>query len=155
MSSYAYSESANAAEGDCRPLPDTTCFACGHLNPYGLQICYQIVETGQVRAEWRPEGRFTGFDGVVHSGIVATALDEAMAKAIVATDTQALTGEIRVRFHHPVHPGDDLAIRGWVVEQKQRLVKTEACVCDVCGEELAHAWAVFLLDNGVGPHHGR
>lgn len=153
MSSYAYSESANETEGDCRPLSETACFACGTDNPHGLQISYQIMEPGEVRAEWRPEERFTGFDGVVHGGIVTTALDESMAKAIVSTDTKALTCEIKVRFHHSVHPGADVSIHGWVVERKRRMIKTEASVCDFCGQELAHAWGVFLVESGVRPHH--
>jgi acyl-coenzyme A thioesterase PaaI-like protein len=44
-----------------------------------------------VRADWHPSSEYTGFDGVIHGGVVTTALDEAMAKAIVSTDTKGLT----------------------------------------------------------------
>lgn len=153
MPSYAFSESVNETEGDCRSLTETACFACGHDNPSGLQIPYRYTNPGNVTAEWRPERQFTGFDGVIHGGIVTTVLDEAMAKSIVSTQTKALTCEIKVRFRHSVHPGDDLVVRGWMVERKRRLIKAEACLCDGCGEEVAHAWAIFLVENGVRPHH--
>jgi acyl-coenzyme A thioesterase PaaI-like protein len=153
VSSCTHVESRNETEGDSRAQLETTCFACGRDNPFGLQVSYQIVKPGTVHAEWRPEHQYSGFGGIVHGGIVSTALDEAMAKAIVSTDAQGLTCELKVRFHHSVHPGDELRVDGWIVERKRRLIKTEACVCDVGGREVVHAWAVFLVENGTHPRH--
>jgi acyl-coenzyme A thioesterase PaaI-like protein len=150
---YTFSETGNETEGDCSTTVETSCFACGRENPVGLHITYRVVEPGSVRADWHPSSEYTGFDGVIHGGVVTTALDEAMAKAIVSTDTKGLTCELKMRFRHSVHPETDLSVRGWIVERKRRLIKTEATVCDRCGRELAHAWAVFLVENGARPHH--
>lgn len=153
MSSYTYFESSSETEGDCSPTLQTKCFACGRENSHGLQISYKMQYPGKVSAEWCPGRGWEGFDGVVHGGIVTTALDEAMAKAIVSTETMALTCELKVRFRHSVHPGDELSIQGWIVDRRRRLVHAEASISDRGGEEFAHAWAIFLIENGAHPHH--
>ena len=76
---------------------------------------------------------------------MSTILDEAMSKAVTASGTQALTGELRVRFRHHVAPGEALQIRGWIVERTRRLIRTEGTLAAADGVERAHAWAVFLV----------
>ena len=80
----------------------------------------------------------------MHGGIISTVLDEAMSKAVVAMNYEALTGELRVRFRHHVTAGENLRIRGWIVEKVKRLVKAEATLTAADGSERAHAWARFL-----------
>jgi acyl-coenzyme A thioesterase PaaI-like protein len=99
---------------------------------------------GTISAEWRPTENWEGFEGIVHGGIISTVLDEAMSKAIAARSYEAMTGELRVRFRHYVAAGEDLRIRGWVVETVKRLIKAEATLTAADGSERAHAWARFL-----------
>ncbi len=75
---------------------------------------------------------------------MSTILDEAMSKAVAATRCQALTAELKVRFRRPVPPDCELEIRGWVLDRRKRRIRTEAVVTGAGGEELAHAWGVFL-----------
>src|ERR1017187_7494197 len=75
---------------------------------------------------FRSTENWEGFEGIVHGGIISTVLDEAMSKAVAAMNYEALTGELRVRFRHHVAAGENLRIRGWVVEKVKRLVKAEA-----------------------------
>ena len=67
-----------------------------------------------------------------------------MSKAVAATQSQALTGELRVRFRSHVESGKTYRIRGWITERKKRLLKTEAALTTPEGEEHAHAWAAFV-----------
>ena len=124
------------------------CVVCGQDNPYGLRIQYVLGCDGAVTAEWRPTENWEGFEGIVHGGIISTVLDEAMSKAVVAMNYEALTGELRVRFRHHVAAGENLRIRGWVVEKVKRLVKAEATLTAADGSERAHAWARFLALPG-------
>jgi acyl-coenzyme A thioesterase PaaI-like protein len=80
----------------------------------------------------------------VHGGIVSTVLDEAMAKAVVATEVEALTAELHVRFRRHVASGSRVQIRGWIDNRNKRVIKTEAALTGADGTELAHAWASFL-----------
>ena len=55
------------------------CFACGPANPVGLRLEFQEAGQDRVRTEFQVGEEHTGVTGVVHGGIVATVLDEAMA----------------------------------------------------------------------------
>lgn len=122
----------------------SSCFACGPDNERGLQLRFEKNEAGEMIAEWIPEAFTEGFDGIVHGGIVSTILDEAMAKAVVATEVEALTAELRVRFRRHVVSGSRVQIRGWIDSRNRRVIKTEAALSGADGAELAHAWASFL-----------
>jgi acyl-coenzyme A thioesterase PaaI-like protein len=106
---------------------------------------------GIISAEWRPTEKWEGFEGIVHGGIISTVLDEAMSKAVAAMNYEALTGELRVRFRHRVAAGENLRIRGWVLEKAKRLVRAEAVLTAADGSERAHAWARFLALPGPEP----
>ncbi|MCC6858598.1 MAG: PaaI family thioesterase [Bryobacterales bacterium] len=94
-------------------------------------------------ARWVASSDLESFRGVVHGGLVATVLDEAMSQAAATSGSQALTCELRVRLRRPVAAGEDLEVRGWVVERRKRRILTEAALSGRDGER-AHAWATFL-----------
>jgi acyl-coenzyme A thioesterase PaaI-like protein len=102
---------------------------------------------------WQVHAGWEGFSGVVHGGIVTTVLDEAMAKAIVSTERQGLTCEIKVRFCLPVRPNDILNVEAQIVEEHHRLILTQATLQGINGQELARADARFLCIPGQRPHH--
>jgi len=131
-----------------RAQPQSACVACGPDHPHGLHLDFDLASDGSVSAYWTPGEDWQGFRGVIHGGIVSTVLDEAMAKAVAAVG-KALTGELRVRFRHPVRPGEDLRIRGWIVERTRRVIRAEATLTTLDGSERAHAWSAFL------PHAGK
>jgi acyl-coenzyme A thioesterase PaaI-like protein len=137
-----------------KPDPDTApalravrhnrCFVCGQDNAHGLWIQFTSDTVGAIVAEWTPTAAWEGFRGIIHGGIVATVLDEAMSKAVAATKCEALTGELRVRYRRSVSTGETLHVRGWIVKRAKRLITTEAALTAVDGSERAHAWASFL-----------
>ncbi len=131
-----------------RAQPQSVCVACGTDHPHGLHLDFELASDGTASAYWTPGEHWQGFRGIIHGGIVSTVLDEAMAKAVAAVDN-ALTGELRVRFRHPVAPGEDLRIRGWIVERTRRVIRAEATLTTLDGRERAHAWSAFL------PHAGK
>jgi hypothetical protein len=122
---------------------NTACVVCGTQNPTGLQIRFRSSSDGAT-ARWTPAIGWESFEGVVHGGIIATVLDEAMSQAIIARGWEALTVELKVRFRGRVAPGDCLQIRGWVVERRRRRVRAEATLITDAGAERARAWATFL-----------
>jgi acyl-coenzyme A thioesterase PaaI-like protein len=125
------------------------CVVCGVQNPKGLRIEF-VNESDGVRANWTPAAGWESFPGIVHGGIITTVLDEAMSKAIISRDWQALTAELRVRFHGRVSPGDSLQIRGWITNRRKRRILAEAMLTTDRGQELDHAWATFLTTPGPG-----
>jgi len=130
-------------ERELAPL-NPRCVVCGSSNPKGLRVSFQQNANG-ICADWIPTSEWEGFQGTIHGGIIATILDEAMSKAIIARNWEALTVDLRVRFRGRVSPGQVLHVRGWVVEKQRRKILTEAALTSDTGEERAHAWATFLV----------
>lgn len=126
------------------PQFQNTCFGCGAANTNGLQLKFRIEANGTTTASLVPDARWEGLRGTLHGGIVATLLDEAMAKAVAAKGHQMMTVELRVRLHAPARTGDQLQVTGWVVSDRSRLVEAEASLRSADGRECAHGWGKFL-----------
>jgi acyl-coenzyme A thioesterase PaaI-like protein len=120
------------------------CVACGARNSKGLRLRFSQGPDG-ASAGWTPTSDWESFQGTIHGGIIGTVLDEAMSKAIIAQELEAFTAELRVRFRGRIAPGDELHVRGWVVERNKRHIRTEATLFTDSGDERAHAWGTFLM----------
>ena len=120
------------------------CFACGSLNTHGLQLDIH-VERGRSWTELTYEGRFPGWDGIAHGGIVATILDEVMAWALVGVGDWGVTARLSIDFKRPVNVGQTVRAEGWITRTRRRLVDTQALVVDAStGEVLAAATGVYV-----------
>ncbi|MCL4458991.1 MAG: PaaI family thioesterase [Chloroflexi bacterium] len=80
---------------------DGWCFACGPHNPIGLHLNFQPVSDG-VATIFTPQRQHQGYQGIMHGGLVATLLDEAVTYAIAHKFGMAVTGELTTRLHRPV-----------------------------------------------------
>ncbi len=126
------------------PHTQSECFACGPDHPHGLKLRFRADGPGRVTADWIPGKEWEGYQDVIHGGIVATVLDEAMSKAVAAAAGPAFTCRLEVRLRRHVAPGELMKVRGWVVEKRKRHTRVEAELRDSLGVERAHAWATFL-----------
>jgi len=81
-----------------------------------------------VRGEFRPCPEHTGFQQVVHGGIISTVLDEIMVWACAVRTRQfAFCAELTVRFQRPVHPGElMIATAELVSNRRNRLFEAKA-----------------------------
>ncbi len=97
------------------------CFACGRENPMGLRLDGFARDGGDVVAGFRPRPEYAGFHGLLHGGIVATALDEIMAWAgIMTAGVFSLTGTMELRFRRPAEVDVEYELRGRVDERRGR-----------------------------------
>jgi uncharacterized protein (TIGR00369 family) len=104
-----------------------TCFVCGKENPEGLRLEFQLDEKSRsIETTWVPSERYQGYRGVLHGGMVATLLDEAVAKLSTLLGKPAVTAELSVRYLKPVPIGRPLRIRGQIAQEKLRLLLGEA-----------------------------
>jgi len=124
--------------------PQSRCFVCGRDNADGLHLEFHTDADGSVHAEWEAAAALEGYNGVLHGGIICTLLDEAMAKAVIAQQWRAMTVEINVRYRRHVSTGEQLVIRGRIIERKKRRIQTEATMSTAGGEERARATGTFL-----------
>jgi len=122
---------------------DDMCFACGRNNPIGLKLQFHFdgddyVTTFTVQPEHQ------GWAGIVHGGLLATALDEAMARLLWEKNINAITGRLEVRYHKPVHIADSLQIRGRITRRRPPVVETAAEAAKPDGTIVAEASAVSM-----------
>ena len=113
------------------------CFGCGQANLFGLQL---EVEAGPAPAGGGPptpaaprvHGRFfvkqdhQGPPGQAHGGILAAALDEAMALALHAQGLDVRTRRIELDLLAPAPVGAFVEVEARVEERAGRRVATRA-----------------------------
>src|SRR5262245_461657 len=94
-------------------LPHTAgCLVCGRENPHGLHLHLHVDErTGQVETLFTPSQVHIGFEGIVHGGVLATILDEAMVWASTWQGRRfCVCGELTVRFKRSAEIGRPLKV---------------------------------------------
>ena len=116
------------------------CFVCGRDNPDGLRLDFRMDGgKGEAAAEVTFAERFQGWETVVHGGLQATVLDEAMIKAAWAAGRRSVTGEMTVRYVKPVRTGTPYLVRGRVTGGKGKITLAESELVNMDGEVAARA----------------
>ena len=116
------------------------CFACGEKNPRGLKLRFRLNEAaGEAEEEIVFPDDLQGWDGVVHGGLLATVLDEAMIYAAGAKHIKSITGEITVRYLEPARTSVGYKVIGRVVEDKGRIILAESELVGPDGRPVARA----------------
>ena len=119
---------------------DRVCFVCGEKNPAGLKLRIRTdAELGESTADVTFRDDFQGWTKVVHGGLLATVLDEALIYAAGAKGLKCVTGEMTVRFLKPASTGVAYTLKGRFVEDKGRIVLAESFLLDGQGQEVARA----------------
>ena len=117
---------------------DGMCFCCGPRNPIGFKLQFEMMLDGRMRTAWTPREEHQGFKDIVHGGLVATVLDEVMIRLLYALDIEAVTAELNTRLLRPLRAGRRYRFEARLVEDKGRLVLTEAEAFDAeTGEKVA------------------
>ena len=125
---------------------DGYCFACGKNNPVGLRLVWETK--GNITTTYfTPEKKFQGYTDILHGGILATVLDEAMGRLVWKVLGPAVTGEINIRYLAPVKIGEKLFIKGEIIQKKKRVVYTEAAAEKADGTVVAKASGKNILRN--------
>ncbi len=119
------------------------CFACGQHNPIGLRL--RFAEDGDgIRAEFTPGPQYQGYKGVVHGGIVAAALDDAMANLFHMRGRETLTARLEVRFRREAPIGQRLVVSARMTGERGKIFTAEATLALSNGTPLADARGVFV-----------
>ena len=126
---------------------DRRCFACGPDNEIGLRMTFEYGD-GTARARVLPRREFGGWSNIMHGGIVATLLDEAMAHAAIAAGVRAVTARIEVRFRHAVPTDVPLLVEGRVEGRRGRMLEIAGALSDEHGTCYAESHARFVAEPG-------
>lgn len=103
------------------------CFVCGMDNLEGLRLKWDVIGN-TMETYFTPDSKFQGWQGIVHGGILATLLDEAMARLAGVLYQGALTAEMTVRYVAPAKVGESLYIKGEVIKESRRIIEMKAFI---------------------------
>jgi acyl-coenzyme A thioesterase PaaI-like protein len=95
------------------------CFGCGQANLFGLQLELERTEQG-VAGRFFVKQDHQGPPGYAHGGVLATALDEAMALLLHDEGTRALTARLEVDLVAPAPVGSYVEVAAQIVERVGR-----------------------------------
>jgi uncharacterized protein (TIGR00369 family) len=128
-----------------KPNPTNHCFGCGGANARGMQLTFeQDDEARQIRGIMRLGAEYQGGVGFVHGGIVATLLDEVMAKVNRFGKDYAVTAQLTIEYLKPVPVDEELIVNGWEVERDGRNLLREGEIRDASGVLLARGKGRFV-----------
>ncbi len=128
-------------------LPHTRgCLVCGRDNPHGLHLHLHVdPDTGVVTCPFTPLPTHIGFEGVVHGGVLATVLDEAMVWAATWSGKRfCVCGELSVRYKALAAVGQPVLVEARIVSARPRLIQTDAQIRDAAGNTLVTATAKYV-----------
>lgn len=117
---------------------DRCCFVCGPENERGMKLDFELSPEA-ARAQVVFAAHLCGWQEIVHGGIVATVLDEAMAKAAQARGWHCLTAEMTVRYRIPANTGKQYTLCGTILSERGRIVNASAELSDQAGRVVAAA----------------
>lgn len=130
-----------------RKLPNSShCFVCGLENDFGLHLSFYFDEQNRVISETQFDARYQGYPGVVHGGIVATALDETLARAVMYEDPNRFmfTGRLTTRYRKPVPLERPVRLVGEVLKDRGRMAECAAKLYGPDGDLLAEAEGLMV-----------
>lgn len=97
---------------------DGGCYGCGPSNPSGLRLSFFETDAG-VEVEYAAPDDLRGAPGIVHGGVQATLLDEAMCMtAFAKAGTPVVTGELTVRYTSAVPTETPLVVAAHITERR-------------------------------------
>jgi len=102
------------------------CVVCGSSNDRGLHVRFMPLADGVVQAFFRCDKAFEGYAGRIHGGVISALLDGAMTHCIFAHGHVGVTGELKVRYRHPVVVEQTAIVRGWIKRFSPPLYLMEA-----------------------------
>ena len=122
---------------------NNNCFACGKDNPIGLKLEFKL-KGKTYEAIFSPTENYQGYKGIVHGGIIATVLDEAMGRLMYELKKNAVTGSLKIRLNKPTLVGKKYTAVGEMVEEQGRKILAKSKLVDADGVVTAEAEGIMV-----------
>ena len=133
------------------------CFACGVENPIGLKLTFYQTADDEVTADYVAPQDYEGYPGILHGGVTATILDEAVGRAFMGTDAATskfmYTAELNLKYKGKVPVGKPLKIVGKQVKRMRWTGQSKGYIYGEDGTLLVEATATLVdLPAQFGEH---
>jgi len=137
--------------GTIRKFPakaDNVCFGCGGANSAGMKLEFEAdTETGRVTGRFKIGKDFQGSMGMLHGGIIALLMDEAMGKVCRLSEVRAVTAELSIKYLRPIRVEQEIVVEAFQVKREGRDMYHEGTISDSTGKVLARGTGRFVVIN--------
>jgi len=99
------------------------CLACTHPD---LKLNFTLDDPHTLRTSIDFTDAMTSFNGMVHGGLQAFVIDEAMTCALMGQGIYGATAELKLRYRRVVEVGPTAHIRVWAEQRYRRLHEVNA-----------------------------
>jgi uncharacterized protein (TIGR00369 family) len=110
-------------------VDESLCFVCGKANERGLKLAFHSAN-GTTLSEFALPNDFQGYKNIIHGGVIAAILDEAMIQAAMAEGHKPVTAEITVRFKQPLSAGRTAIVEAVLTQNGPRIIKARSHISD-------------------------
>ena len=133
-------------------IDNNHCFVCGKKNPLGLNIpVKEYIKGNTVSFTWLPNENHQSYAGIVHGGILATLLDEAMGYAVMGEGItrRIVTLEYKLNYRHPTPVGLPLKVIASMGEKRHKVISAKGTIYSLDGTILVEATGKFyeIMNN--------
>jgi acyl-coenzyme A thioesterase PaaI-like protein len=121
------------------------CFGCGPLNAGGLKLPL-VFDGDRVTCQVTLGKDYESHPGMIHGGIIATILDELMARACLQSrGMPAMTAGMRIRYAQVMRSGEAYVARAEITSAGDGLMRVQGTLESPTGSLVAIADATFFL----------
>ena len=122
------------------------CFVCGQGHPTGLRMRFFADPEGGVHAWFDPRPDQTGYEDIVHGGVVSALLDELTGWTVTFKNRlMSFTAELKLRFVKPVTLGKRYLASARAAQGRGRLWEANGIIRDMEGTVYAKANGRYFL----------
>ncbi|MCD4784594.1 MAG: PaaI family thioesterase [Candidatus Eremiobacteraeota bacterium] len=123
---------------------DEYCFACGEKNPIGLKLKFDFPDD-IIEFKFTPQKEHQGWADIIHGGILATLMDEAMAQIIIHRGYFGVTSGMEIRFLRPAKVEEELTISGEIKSIEGKKINVISKIVNTKGKTVASSKGVYIL----------
>jgi acyl-coenzyme A thioesterase PaaI-like protein len=130
----------------CHPA----CIACRPTVAGGLGLDFVTLDDGSVEAVFDGGDACQGYTGFLHGPVIAMLLDAAMTNCLFALGRCGVTGELTIRFRHPVAGGEASRLKAWIERATPPLLRLRSELWQV-GQLRAAGIGKFMERRDMDP----
>jgi uncharacterized protein (TIGR00369 family) len=128
------------------PNPENKCFGCGGANAEGMKLTFEQDDANKkIVGHFVMGARYQGGGGMLHGGIIAMLLDEAMGKVCRFRNARAVTAEMNIDFVKPIRVDQEITVEAFETAQRGRNLFQWGEIRDAEGQLLARGRARFVV----------
>ena len=128
------------------PNPANACFGCGGANDSGMKLAFvQDNANRRITGRFVLGSRYQGGGKLMHGGIIALLLDEAMGKCCRFRDARAVTAQMTIDYLKPIDTEQEIVVEAFEELQSGRNLFHVGEIRNTAGEVLARGKARFVV----------